>query len=405
MLTPEQLKDITLGAEKIAEELHNNIVKSIVKRIILRLGRGENYIMTSTDKWQLELLRDAGEVMEEVQAEIARLTRLQADVIRVAMEEAGYQSYKYDSEMFKKVNISTEALKQSPAYMRIMQAGYKKTFGEWKNFTRTMADASQKIFITECDKAHNLVVTGAVGYNKAIRDAVEEVGKRGVYVTYPSGKTDTIEVATARAVRTGVAQTCAEATMARIDDEKWGIVLVSAHLGARCKGGIPENHEMWQGKFYSLPQYDNTYPDFYAQTGYGDILGLCGVNCRHSFAPSDGKTNPYDGHEIDTEENRKRYEAEQKQRAKERGVRARKRRVMALRTAVDNCKDPSLKAELEARYQREAYGLQQANKDYKDYCEKEKLPTEQERLHVSGWDRSQAAKATGAAAKWKRMVS
>lgn len=405
MLTPEYLKDITLGAEQVASELHNSIVKSIVKRIIIRLGRGENYIMTATDKWQLEVLRDAGEVMSEVQEEIARMTHLQAIVIKKAMEDAGYQSYQYDSEMFKKVNISTEALNKSPAYIRIMQAGYEKTLGEWKNFTRTMANASQKIFINECDKAHNLVVTGAVSYNKAIKDAVENVGNHGVYVTYPSGKTDTVETATARAVRTGVAQTCAQATMARMKDENWGIVLVSAHLGARCRGGIPENHEMWQGKFYSLPQYDHTYPDFYAQTGYGDILGLCGVNCRHSFAPSDGKNNPYEGHEIDTEENRKRYEAEQKQRAKERAIRARKRRVMALRTAVDNCQDPSLKAELEARYQREAYGLQNANKDYKEYCERENLPTEQERLHIAGWNRSESAKATGAANKWKRMIS
>ena len=27
------------------------------------------------------------------------------------------------------------------------------------------------------------------------------------------------------------------------------------------------------------------YPDFIESTGYGDVLGLCGVNCRHSFGP------------------------------------------------------------------------------------------------------------------------
>jgi hypothetical protein len=25
------------------------------------------------------------------------------------------------------------------------------------------------------------------------------------------------------------------------------------------------------------------YPDFYEVTGYGEMLGLCGINCRHSF--------------------------------------------------------------------------------------------------------------------------
>ena len=27
------------------------------------------------------------------------------------------------------------------------------------------------------------------------------------------------------------------------------------------------------------------YPDFIESTGYGDVRGLCGANCRHSFGP------------------------------------------------------------------------------------------------------------------------
>ena len=27
------------------------------------------------------------------------------------------------------------------------------------------------------------------------------------------------------------------------------------------------------------------YPDFIETTGYGEVDGLCGVNCRHSFSP------------------------------------------------------------------------------------------------------------------------
>lgn len=29
----------------------------------------------------------------------------------------------------------------------------------------------------------------------------------------------------------------------------------------------------------------NKYPDFIESTGYGDVQGLCGANCRHSFGP------------------------------------------------------------------------------------------------------------------------
>ena len=64
MLTPNELLHISEGAEEIAESLHQDIIKRIIDRIMLRIGRGEEYLLTSVDKWQIETLQEAGILLE-----------------------------------------------------------------------------------------------------------------------------------------------------------------------------------------------------------------------------------------------------------------------------------------------------------------------------------------------------
>ena len=286
-----------------------------------------------------------------------------------------------------------------------MERNYRATLGEWKNYTRTTAQSAQRLFISECDMAYNKVMSGATSYTQAVKAAVENVASGGItLIQYRSKNTgdirnDTIETATARAVRTGISQATAQITLKRMEEMKWEVVLVSAHVGARNIGGIPENHELWQGKFYSLPQYGHRFPDFYYYTGYGDITGLCGVNCRHSFGPGDGENNPYDT--IDTEENRKVYEVEQRQRSLERRVRKTKREVMGLQEAVKKCQDDVSRLELQQTLDRKSYLLQRQNKAYNEFCKMNNLRTQQERLQIARWNREQAARARGAARRYQ----
>ena len=89
MLTPYELLHISEGAEEIAESLHQDIIKRIIDRIMLRIGRGEEYLLTSVDKWQIETLQQAGYLLEDIQKEIAKKTKLQETEIAEAMEDAG----------------------------------------------------------------------------------------------------------------------------------------------------------------------------------------------------------------------------------------------------------------------------------------------------------------------------
>lgn len=400
MLSPDYLKRIAEGSEDIASSLHSYILNRIIEAIMIRLGRREKYILTSSDRWRIQILQDAGYLLQDITQEIARYTKLQREEVAAAMEEAGVKAMAYDKAVYEAAGITTEALEQSPALVRILQRDYEATMGEWSNMTRTTAEAAQSLFISECDNAYHKVISGAVSYTQAVREAVDTVAQNGVIVRYPTGHRDTIETATARAVRTGISQASGDISMQRMKEQEWDIILVSAHIGARTGdgGANPGNHLWWQGQFYSRTGQDKRFPPF-SLTGYGTGEGLGGWNCRHSFGPGDGVNNPYK--DIQTADNERMEKLEQRQRALERRIRKTKQAVMGLQTAVENCKDDALRFELQAELDRKSYLLQKQNAAYKDYCKQNDLRELQDRLMIAKWNRQSAAKARGAAKRYK----
>lgn len=393
MLDPNYLLHISEGAEDIAEKLHNQIIKRMVERIMLRIGRGDNYILTAQDKWQIQTLQDAGFLLEDIQRDIAKATKLQQTEIAEAMEDAGVKALSYDDRIYQEAGITTVPLTESPQLIRLMQRNYEATLGEWTNFTRTTADTAQRLFVNELDRAYNLVATGAMSYTQAVKNVVKNIVSNGVQVDYPTGHTDTIETATLRAVRTGISQATAQIQVARMAEHGVDLVITSSHLGAR------PSHQLWQGQIFSRSG-KGKYPNFVESTGYGSVTGLCGANCRHSFSPYfEGMDNPFE--HFDSEENLKQYEKEQYQRTLERRIRKTKREVMGLKESVDGCKDDKLKFELDMDYQRKSALLAKQNAAYKDYCERNNLRSLSDRLQIAKWDRKQAAAARGAAKRYE----
>lgn len=393
MLDPNYLLHISEGAEDIAEKLHNRIIKRIVERIMLRIGRGDDYILTAQDKWQIQTLQDAGFLLEDIQRDIAQATKLQQSEIAEAMEDAGVKALSYDDRIYQEAGIATVPLTESPQLIRLMQRNYDATIGEWTNFTRTTADSAQRLFVNELDRAYNLVATGAMSYTQAVKDVVKNIVSNGVVVDYPTGHTDTIETATLRAVRTGISQASAQIQIARMDEYDVDLVITSSHLGAR------PSHQVWQGQIFSRSE-KGKYPNFVESTGYGSVSGLCGANCRHSFSPYfEGMDNPYE--QFDSEENKHQYETEQYQRTLERRIRHTKRETMGLKESVDSCKDDKLKFELDLEYQKKASLLMKQNTAYNEFCERNNLKRRSDRISIAQWDRKQAAQARGAAQRYK----
>lgn len=400
MLSPNYLQHIADGSEEIASQLHTYIIRQIIDRMMIRIGRGDDYLLTSSDRWRIQILQDAGYLLEDITAELSKITNRQEKEIKAAMEEAGVKALEYDHKIYEAAGLSPTPLTQSPQLIRLMERNMNATMGEWENYTRTTAEAAQRLFINACDNAYHLVSSGAVSYTQAVKEAVNNVVSGGVIVHYPSGHKDTIETATARAVRTGVAQATGDISIKRMEEMDWDIILVSAHIGARTGDGgqNPGNHLWWQGQFYSRIGKDKRFPPF-SQTGYGTGEGLCGWNCRHSFGSGDGVNNPYK--DIQTADNYKVEQLEKRQRTLERRIRKAKREVMGMQEAVDKCKDESVKFDMKLDLDHKSYLLQRQNKAYNEFCKENDLRTQQERLQIARWNREQAAKARGAARRYQ----
>lgn len=402
MLSPDYLLRVSEGGEAIAETLHNEIIKKMVDRMSARLDRGDDYILTAYDKWQIEVLQDAGYLREDIVKELERHTGIMQNEIAEAMVDAGVKSLESDAEVYRAAGLSPAPLEQSPYLTRLMQRNYEATMGEWLNFTGTTADACQQSFIKACDTAYTMVSSGAVGYSEAFRDAINTTIESGATVTYTSGHTDTIETATLRCIRTGVSQATAQITDARMDEMDWDIILVSSHLGARVTDRNDfTNHYWWQGKFYSKSGKDKRFPPF-SVCGEGNVQGIHGANCRHSHGPGDGEFNPYE--HYNSEENRKEYELQQHQRLMERRIRESKRECIGLKQGVDSAKTDASKALLQKDYEKAAAKLQKRNEVYNQFCEENDLKKLNERITIAQWDRKQAAQARAAARKAEKSV-
>jgi hypothetical protein len=375
MLTPEYLAKCSQGAEQIAAQLHTNILKQVIRRIQIRQARGDAYLLTATDKWQLQSLMDAGYLRNDIEQEIAQATNLQRRELWRAMQDAGVKATKYDDKILNAAGIPTTDVSRSPYFTRLMQREYEATLGTWNNATRTTADAAQQTFINTMDSVHNEIMLGSSSYTEAYTRAINHLASEGLSIVYPSGHVDTIEVAALRCVRTGIAQASAEIGLARMEEYGVDLVLVSSHMGAR------PSHAVWQGKVYSRSGHSRKYPDFRSSTGYGTGAGLCGWNCRHNFSPYfEGMVNPFE--QYDSEENRALYEKEQKQREMERAIRKSKREVDVLSDAVNHAQDGESSEALTNMRERAKRRLKAQNKAYRDYCSANDLRPLRERLKI-----------------------
>lgn len=100
MLSPEYLRQITEGSEQIAEELHQYIISEIVSRMMARIGRGEEYILTNADAWRIRTLQESGELLEDILTELSKYTKREQRELIEAFEDAGITAMDYDDKIY-----------------------------------------------------------------------------------------------------------------------------------------------------------------------------------------------------------------------------------------------------------------------------------------------------------------
>ena len=392
MLAPEYLAGLPdrLVAQYAAVE------RDILADMARRIREYDFYIPAA--QHQRQRLRAMGLTEEEIEARLSVLTGKSREELRRLMEEAVERSLTADTAVYAAAGMGPVDPLAAAGVGAVLRSGLAQTGGVFENLTRTTAHTAGKQFTDVLDRAWLQITSGGFDYHTAIRMAVKDLARQGMdSVAYPSGHTDTLEVAVRRAVVTGCNQTAARAQLALMDELGTDLVETSAHHGAR------PTHAVWQGRIFSRSGRSDKYPDFVSSTGYGTGAGLCGWNCSHSFGPYiEGAPRAYSpalleqySTETVTYNGKKltRYEAGQQQRYIERQVRRWKREYAAMDGAGLDTSEAA--AKLSAWRARE-----------KDFCQQTGLKRQGERSQVAGFGRSEAVKATAAVkVVEKRIVS
>lgn len=202
MLTPEYLKNVADDAIEIYKKLESSIIKDIVRRL-----KNTEFEITSSAKFQIQILQEAGMLYDEIVEEVAKQNEVSKKVIKKIFENSAIEALKFDDKIYKKAGLNPLPFKQSKTMLNILKSTLSKTNGSLYNLTLTTANTSQQKFIDVCDEAYMKVASGAFNYNTAIDFAVKQF-KEGIQVQYPSGYNLNIKNAVKRAVMTGVNQSC-----------------------------------------------------------------------------------------------------------------------------------------------------------------------------------------------------
>lgn len=380
---PEELAELFRGLE-------DTLLDEICSRLALKDQLNEVTVQA------IRALRSHGIDTKEIEKAIRKTSGISEKKLKELFDDVIARNKKYYTEAIDLAGLTQpETLVDAAA----IDAIRRQTLDEFHNITQSMGflvDNGQTMLPTAkayqwaLDSAVMKIQSGAIGYNQAIKSAVQQLAGGLKVVNYESGHVDHIDVAVRRAVMTGVNQICDQYTNQSAEYLDTRYFEVSAHSGARDKPGASpwSSHKEWQGKVYyqsesGEPDPLGLYDDLVETTGYGYVDGLTGANCRHHkypFVPGvsertytddqlehidDGLGCTFDGKTYTA------YEATQMQRRIERQIRAQKK----LRNAYK-------KAGLSEDATAANIKLRRLNAKYKAFSEAAGLPEQRERTKV-----------------------
>lgn len=353
--SPEYLDALPSGMVDIFRELEIEIITEICSEI-RQVGEASSVVVSGIRK-----LRSLGIKQDDIEKVILRATGIGRKKLEMLFDEAVKKNEKY-YHSFDGLTMPDQILGQA-----VIEHIRKQTLDTYDNISRSMAfvvdgkvTEPAQAFRKAIDKAIVKMQTGEVSYNEAIKSAVRELADSGLmldddgggqYVTYGDGKRHvSVGVAVRRAVMTGITQLSDKYTQDSAEYLDTRYFEVSAHAGARDKGDGWQDHKSWQGRVYYQSEHGEPdplgeYQDLHDVTGFGEVDGLEGVNCRHRrfvFVPGlsertwtdeklehidDGMGCEFEGKKYTA------YEATQKQRQIESTIRAWEKRKAAFKAA------------------------------------------------------------------------
>lgn len=400
-ITPEYLESAPDPLVDLYTDLEEKILKDICRRFKLSGEATESAIA------QMKILQERGMSLGEIEKFVRKTLNLSEKELDEIINRAVDRNRAYYDRLIEKTDILNAEFR---GIDREIETIRRQTHDELSNLTQSLGFAIRvgreveflpiaKTYQKVLDDASAQVLSGAVDYNTAIRDAVKRLTDSGLQtIDYASGWHNRVDVAVRRAVMTGVSQLSSQYAEQAAEELETDLREVTAHVGARDTGTGWQNHKSWQGKVYSVKTGDK-YPSIYTVCGWGMVDGLEGVNCRHHHFPFvegvsertytdeqlaniDPPPFAYQGKTYSA------YEATQKQRQIERAMRKSKREFIGYEAAgqTETAQDSAIR-------------LRRLSQEYKAFSKAAGLRTQPERARVDVFGRSKAVRAVAEAKK------
>lgn len=393
MISPNDLEYIADDIINLYSNLNEKIIKDIARRLI---NAGT---MTESARWQIKIAQESGLVYDEIVKLVSENMEVSENKVREIFEEAAIESLEFDDNIYRKVGFKPIPINQSETMLNILQASLSKTNNSIYNLCMTTASSGQESFINVCDEIYQDVISGAFDYNTAIFNGIEKLSKDGLYVYYPSGYREKIDVAVRKNVVTGIAQTTGQMQIERARELDTDLMELTAHEGAR------PTHEKWQGKVVSLSGKITKLKNgekvlSLKDIGYGTITGFKGANCRHDWYPFfDGiSERAYTKKELKDLNNQtvrynnqdiKIYDARQMQRSLERNIRKDKRQLAGYSGILtSNTNNEELIEEARSKFAQKSMELKQKENILADFSEQTGLKRDKARERLNRFDKS-----------------
>lgn len=377
-MQPDELAKLPEKIETLFLDMQNRVMQDVVRRIRKTGG------ITSTADYQLQRMQILGNSTEFLESETKRLLDATYPEIFELYDEVIEKDYVRDKALYEQINAVYIPYEKNETMQGWVEAVRSQTCGEFENITQSMGfslNYGSRLVFTPfseyyqkyLDRACMDIVTGAFDYNSVLRRVVKEMTNSGIRtVDYASGHSNRIEVAARREAMTGVNQLSAKIHERTAKDLGTDVYEVTWHTGARPS-------HWWGGRVYTKQQLIDV-------CHLGEVAGLCGANCRHSyhaFIPGIS-VRTYTDEQLDrmnAEEARVKewngkeynvYQATQKQRQMETAMRAQREKVQLLKVGWA---DQDVVVVEKAKYQGQL-------NEYARFCQKMDLKQQRERVYI-----------------------
>lgn len=377
------LEGIPIPLERTMSELEMRIMADIVRSIRV------NGFSTAKTDWQIQRMIQLGESEENIKQWIREALEATDEEIDHIFSDTVYEQYYGYQRAYGEVGRKQIPFAENLELQVLLESVKVQTKAEFRNLTNSLGFVIRnpgtgkicyhplmQFYRETLDGAVMDIVSGAVSYDVAIGRAINAMTNSGLRtVYYDSGHSNRVEVAARRAVMTGFRQVQGKINEQAARNLGTDVYEVTYHVGAR-----PE-HQVWQGKVY-------TYEQLQSVCGLGSVTGLHGANCYHDYHPfipgvSVRNYTDEDLDEMMEEENTPKeyqgkeytaYQALQKQRLMERGMRKTRQDIKLLQEGDADEDSIILK---KARYQGEM-------QKYKAFSRAMKLPEQMQRVYQDG---------------------